>query len=136
MLKYILGLLKLYKIRFDVENCQNLYFLQHILGLFLNAEGKRICYENSDKFIVAKPLGKPWIISRLPQFSERINEQIKKVRLLHDSKLSTLRIYKEKQPQFTPEVGKFASNKDSFFQNNEALLMTYPEYISDIDFKQ
>ena len=35
----------------------------------MKAEGKRFLYNNSDIFVVPKPLGKPLIASKLPQFS-------------------------------------------------------------------
>ena len=129
MLKlYILGFLKLNKIHFDIENCQDIYFFQSLLDMFMRAENKKFEYVDFNKFVTSKPFSKPLIIAQLPQFSERIHEQIKKVRTKQDSKLSTKRIFKEEQPIAKPELGKFASNKkDSFFENNEALFLTLPE---------
>jgi len=136
MFKYFQSLLKLAKIRFEIENCQDIYFLQNILNTFMKAEGKRFQNTGSNKYVTPKPLRRPLIVSRLPQFSEAIHEQIKIIREKHDAKLSKVRIIKERPQGSCPVVGKFASpeHRDNFFQKNEALFLTHPKYIPGVDF--
>ena len=136
MFKYFQSLCKLANIRFEIENCQDIYFLQNILNAFMKAEGKRFQNIGSSKYVTPKPLGRPLIVSRLPQFSEIIHERMMIVREKHDANLSKVRVIKERPQGSSPVVGKFASpeHRDNFFQKNEALFLTHPKYIPGVDF--
>ena len=97
MITYLKGLWRLWKIRFDIRACQDIYFLRRTLEYFMHAEGKYMSGHGSSCFIASLPLGRPLIVSRLPQFSEILHDQIQNLRQMHDSRLATYRLVYEPQ---------------------------------------
>ena len=141
MLKYIKGLYRLWRIRFDIQGCECIYYLWGTLNLFLQAEGKLMQglgpeHDVWKRKVCSHPIAKRPVVSRLPQFSEALHERIQELRIMHDSKFSTKRIIKPR-PEFPPPIPSLLSlEKDSFFRNNEALLLTYPGPIPEMDFQK
>lgn len=138
MWKYLRCLALIRKIGFSASTCSNIYHLQILLPLFMEAEGKVFTEENGKRIIQAKPLGSTWVVSRLPQFSEVIHERIQKLREHYDAKLSRERVlpkhqaFLQKQTRFEP----LSLSKDGFFEHNEALFLTYAGEIPGVDMYQ
>ncbi len=135
MIRYIKGLRSLWKIRFRINECQNMYFLQHALSIFLQAEGKELKVSDDQITVTAMPMARRLIVSRLPQFSEEIYKQISSIKALHDSKLSRVRVLKSKSrdPAERISFDELGHEKDSFLKQNHALLLTYPGKIPGLD---
>lgn len=136
MIKYFQGVFRLIKNRTAIKDCQDIYFLEGVLKIFMQAEGKRFIFEKTSKYVIPKPLGKPFIISKLPQFSESICQQIHNIRTFHDLKIPKAECLKE-CTHALPEIRKFVfsyTHNDDFFKKNIALFLTFPDYIPEIDF--
>ncbi len=134
MLKYIQGLWRLRRIRFNLQACEDIHYLRGSLKLFLMAEGKEVRGWGPEQRVAPLPLARSPIVSRLPQFSEILHERIQEIRAKHDSKLSQERIITwELGLSSTPRPALLSLEKDAFFRNNEAILLTHPKHIPEMD---
>lgn len=138
MLHYLKGLCRLCRIGFAIQGCENIYYLQGTLKLFLCAENKTFQYESRDNECAPslRTITQPWIVSRLPQFSEALHERIRELRAEQEVQLSKYRVLRKKRV-LVPCRGRslLSLDQEAFFRNNEALLLTYPDHISGLDLK-
>ncbi len=138
MWKYLKCLALIRKMGFTASTCNNIYHLQILLPLFMEAEGKVFTEENGKRIIQTKPLGRSWIVPRLPQFSEVIHERIQNLREQYDAMLSRERILPKRQVCFQEQThfGPLSLAKDAFLRHNEALFLTYTGEIPGVDMYQ
>ncbi len=135
MINYIRGLCRLRKIRFNIQKCKDLYYLQGVLSSFLRAEGKEVRSLDNGQAVIPLPMVKRRIVSKLPQFSEAIHHQILAIRAEHNAKLSRTRVISKKH-QPLPERISFDERvlgKDTFLKYNHALILTCPGKIPGMD---
>ena len=136
MVNYIRGLFRLRKIRFNIRKCRDVYYLQGVLTSFLKAEGKELRSLDTGQVVSPLPLVKRRIVSKMPQFSEAIHQQILAIRAEHDAKLSKERV-KRKKYQSRPERIEFdesvLTGKNASLKYNHALLLTSPGKIPGMD---
>lgn len=133
---YFKGIYRLFKISFAIQDCEEIYFLQDTMKLFMRAENKTFQYgsRGNDFELYPRTIMRPRIISRLPQFSEALHYRIQELRAEQDSQLSKYRVYKKKAVMSPKQRHSLLSlDEKSFFSNNEALLLTYPGHISGLD---
>lgn len=136
MINYIRGLYRLRKIRFNIRKCRDMYYLQGVLTSFLKAEGKELRSLDTGQVVSPLPLVKRRIVSKMPQFSESIHQQILEIRAEHDAKLSKER-GKRKKYHSRPERIEFEESvlagRGAFLKYNHALILTCPGKIPGMD---
>ncbi len=136
MINYIRGLYRLRKIRFNIQECKDEYCLKNALSAFLQAEGKEVRSLNTVQVVSCLPMVKRRVVSKLPQFSEAIHQQILALRAEHDAKLSKERVISKKH-QARPERIEFdesvLAGKGASLKYNHALLLTCPGNIPGMD---
>ncbi len=136
MINYIRGLCRLRKISFNIQECQDEYYLKYALSAFLKAEGKEVRSLNTGQTVIPLPMVKRRIVSKLPQFSEAIHRQMLVIRAGHDAKLSKERVISKKY-QTSPERIEFdelvLAGKNASLKYNHALILTCPGKIPGMD---
>lgn len=136
MINYIRGLCRLRRISFNIQKCKDEYYLQSVLSSFLKAEGKEVRSLGNVQTVTALPWSKRRIVSKLPQFSEAIHQQIIAIRAEHDSNLSRERVIRKKY-QSRPERIEFdesvLTGRGASLKYNHALLLTCPGKIPGLD---
>ncbi|WP_045217348.1 hypothetical protein [Desulfonatronovibrio magnus] len=136
MINYIRGLYRLRKIKFNIRQCRDMYYLQGVLTSFLKAEGKELRSLDTGKVVSPLPLVKRRIVSRLPQFSEAIHQQIMAIRAEHDAKLSKERVTRKKNHKEPARIEfdeSVLAGKCASLKYNHALILTCPGKIPGMD---
>uniref|UniRef100_UPI0025C07A9D hypothetical protein n=1 Tax=Desulfonatronospira sp. TaxID=1962951 RepID=UPI0025C07A9D len=132
----IRGLCRLRRIRFNIKECKDEYCLLSVLSAFLKAEGKEVRSLDTGQAVLPLPMAKRGIVSRLPQFSEAIHQQIMVIRAEHEAKLSRERVISKKH-QDRPDKVEFdesvLAQKGAFLEYNHALILTCPGKIPGMD---
>lgn len=127
MVDYIRGLCRLRKISFKIQECKDEYYLKSVLSSFLKAEGKEVRSLDTGQAVLPLPMAKRGIVSRLPQFSEAIHQQIMVIRAEHEAKLSRVRVISKKHQDRPCRVEfdeSVLDRKGAFLEYNHALLLT------------